>query len=1424
MSMAEGKVNFPTTATPSLTSQCLLPFCLYGSFSERKASQMNRRLFFRVTLILSGALLLGGLLLFGLRSPVPTTAAPAQTYRYVYNGDGVDTGPCTDKDHPCKTISYALGQAQTGDVIRVGSGTYIGTIHLTRSVTLEGGWRVYAIHGYHSWTRWRCDPSYTTLDGQGAGRVLEITGPITPVVDCFIITGGNADGLGGTPDGDDAGGGIYVREAAPLIVNNVITGNYGCRSCTSAYGRGGGLYLRDVPATAVISHNQILHNVADEGTWGIGGGILLEDSDAQVITNTIERNRAGHSAGYGGGVAVKGGSPLLQDNLFRGNVAGQSVQGLGGGLYVQTDDAITVENNRFRSNTALSGMGDSSLASRGGGFFYEGRSEAYIRDNLFTANIAAPSGPTGEGGALYLHPVSGMAIVERNRIEENYAGYNRSGDGGGLYLEGGAAQVLNNRLKGNIASWAGSEGTGGALYAENASLLLQGNVISANFGGGFTGSPATTYGAGGGVALSQTTAVLMENEFWNNGATNAANTGGAGGALYAYQSHLPLVSGNLFRGNYASTSVMASGGALYLQESDFVLDRNLILDNAAMGTTYGRGGGVRIALCSPFTLTNNVVARNRASEKGSGIAILASNGALAHNTIAQNYEGVGVGIEIEGGRVALTNTILVSHVLGLNVNDSSSMSANVTMVGTLWGAGAWSNATDHGGSGSLSIGGANLWQLPGFVAPAQWNYHLSADAPALDMGVDGPLDHDLDGDPRPVGSHPDLGADEMSCAARVNGTTYRTIQAAIEAAPTGGTVQVAEGTCYESLAITRSLTLEGGWRHDFSSRYADPAEHTTVDALGHGRVVSITNAGTVRLDGFTFTGGDATGLGGSGAYGYDMGGGIYGWMSHITLARDIITHNLGSASTIAWGGGAGFYGGSALITETVVAGNVAASASNGYGGGLYFRGCPAQIVSTTVRDNVASTGSDGRGGGIAFHFTNHATILHSLVEGNRAATDHTGYGGGIFAYYLTLQLEDSEVRLNAADERYSGGQGGGLYAAEHSAITARRTRMYRNHAIEGGALYLQDSRVDFEDGTMEENGSDAGGGFYLKRSEGEFGGTTFDHNDAIGWSIGVAEASHDLRIAGSTFTRHNSEGALLYLNQCERTVVEDNEFRDNAGSSSLLGITGSHRITVVDNRFIGNHVVVLFGQRSDELHLLGNLFQENDEAVNLHQSGFITLTGNTAISNSAEGAGACLYAQESHDLWIEGFYCVGNRADGKGGGIALHDITGTLRLVNNILARNDGIGGVDGLYLNNVEAHLLHNTLAEQKIGLQIEAGRAWLTNTIIVSHTTAGVEALSGTDVTLAATLWGSGAWANASDWTGSGSVAPGTGYWDAPQFLGERYHLGPHSPAIDRGLPTDVSVDIDGDPRPRGEAPDLGADEVNAPLFLPLVLRGYH
>ncbi len=59
-------------------------------------------------------------------------------------------------------------------------------------------------------------------------------------------------------------------------------------------------------------------------------------------------------------------------------------------------------------------------------------------------------------------------------------------------------------------------------------------------------------------------------------------------------------------------------------------------------------------------------------------------------------------------------------------------------------------------------------------------------------------------------------------------------------------------------------------------------------------------------------------------------------------------------------------------------------------------------------------------------------------------------------------------------------------------------------------------------------------------------------------------------------------------------------------------------------------------------------------------------------------------------------------------------------------------------------------------------------------------------------------------------------------PAGLSPSYHLYAYSNAIDRAVPVaQVTDDVDGDRRPLGRAPDVGADEARM-VLLPLVVRG--
>lgn len=712
----------------------------------------------RIHLLLTSGLVLCAILLLAIAGSGGPAAALGPCERHVVGVGGVDAGDCSDGAQPCKTVQYAINHAVTGDRICVadrsdlpGPTVYEEQLFVNDSIVLDGKWQATcaATHFECSLVPVDCNPENVVLDAKGLGRVISIAGFVKPVIDCFTITGGTADGLGGDPDGPDAGGGIYSRDAAPIITNNIITGNYGCDACPVNYGHGGGIYLLNAPATSEIQGNLVAGNVAANMTLGWGGGIMLRQSDTQVWSNKI-RDNLGGIVGDGGGMMVLGGSAVIAKNEISYNWAGTAVLCNGGGIFVRSDKPVTIEGNLLEYNQAIHNAGDPTLISRGGGIYYTGdpTGVATIRDNVVRHNIASPISPAGYGGGIYVSGLVPPSVVSGNHLEWNIAGHNDDGNGGGLYVDDSEVTISGNDIFDNSATWAGGHGEGGGLYINEGTVLVQSNVITRNHGAGFEGFPSTATGYGGGIAISNSLTLIEDNWIVGNHGTNADEFG-AGGGIYGFRGSLQIVD-NTIAENRATPGGPGFGGGLYLEEMSVTLEANTILDNVAAKAGRGRGGGVRITWSPAFTLTNNIVARNSASELASGAGIAAnSKGVMAHNTIAENWDGDGSGVHVSlNSDVILYSNIVVSHTVGITNADVAG--SNVDAKFTLF-------------EGNLNDYGAGVSSSDEVAGPAALlaDYHLGASSGAIDQApVLSWVTRDIDGDARPMGVAPDVGADE----------------------------------------------------------------------------------------------------------------------------------------------------------------------------------------------------------------------------------------------------------------------------------------------------------------------------------------------------------------------------------------------------------------------------------------------------------------------------------------------------------------------------------------------------------------------------------------------------------------------------------------------------------------------------------------
>jgi len=311
------------------------------------------------------------------------------------------------------------------------------------------------------------------------------------------------------------------------------------------------------------------------------------------------------------------------------------------------------------------------------------------------------------------------------------------GQGRAVYVTGTVSPTIEGlRITGGDASGLGGGywelDAGGGVYVITATAVLANNQVFSN-----------TAMDGGGVYLGNSDGRLSNNDIYSN------TTNSACGGVCLYH------SGATLDGNIIYSNAAYDGGGVCLQESgNAILNGNIIRDNSATVGASGYGGGLYINY-SDAEMVNNVVIGNRANTAGSGIYVYESAPSLWHTTIHDNTGGNGSGISaFSVSNVVLTNTILTSQTVGLSVDAQT----DATLNGVLW----YNNGTNTSGAVTNFTVNNPLTGTPAFAADG---YHLTAGSSAIDQGVNSGVEDDIDGDPRPQGEAPDLGADEVEAGA-----------------------------------------------------------------------------------------------------------------------------------------------------------------------------------------------------------------------------------------------------------------------------------------------------------------------------------------------------------------------------------------------------------------------------------------------------------------------------------------------------------------------------------------------------------------------------------------------------------------------------------------------------------------------------------
>ena len=1214
-----------------------------------------KKLHISLALTLGLLALVGMLTLLGTWGSGPALAqAGTGTIRVATTGN--DAPGCGGTGNPCRTVQYAVDQAADDEEIWVATGVYTGVqaragitqvVYISKSLTVRGGYTT---------TNWTSNPiSYpTTLDAEGLGRVVVITGPVTVTLEGLRITGGDATDLAGGPYSTDAGGGVYAHAATVTISDTAVYSN----DINAQYARGAGVYIGGGHATLIsntINHNTILPR-------GYGGGVALVNAHATLIGNTFTDNdpRGSSTSGNaGGGVYASGGTALLSGNVISGNFGSA-----GAGVALQDGGIFTLTNNTIRGNDDDGVYVDKSWATLTGNTIrdndrhgveinheqYDGIVHtAWLEDNDVLANQS-----TGVEGNSWVDQVTlignrvsgnqdrgvdlkGNGLLSHNVITGNQTAY----DGGGIKAQG-RFTFTHNVIMDNQA---GRDG-GGICYRNstpqpNPQTLFLNNVIADNTCG------ATWHGCGIYIHSdenSRSAIRLLHNTIARNSGPEGVYLTSAG-VNYEYLTvmftNTILVSHTTGIATGFATDrpdVRMEGTLWYGNGTDVAGDVTIGTVNLYQNPAFAADGyhltagspavdqGVNVTVWTDF--------EDDARPADYGFDLGADEVA---GTALQMLKRAGSSVLEHGQTVTYTMSVTVAGGTATNLLITDTLPAQ-QQVGTLQvSSGTCTLIPGWGGGGACDVGTVPSGTTVLLTMTAQMT-----STPPLPADMPVPMTNTLTARSSEAGYEIYAPLRFQYCRANLNGTIYTGVQDAVDAANDGDLVKVAgycqgmNGRGSELAYVTRTLTLRGGYTiGDWNT--SDPAVNpTTLDGQRQGRVLYINGAGiTVTVEGFHIINGNAFGLGAQGGSGVDSGGGLFADQSAVVLRNNVVQHNYAR------------YDPNALVPG-----------EDGYGGGICLaHPGQADLISNTITYNVSQHG----GGLYAYNSTGPVTLRGNLISSNTVGCGNGctgGYGGGVCLYDAPATFDSNTIQSNRA--HYGGG---GVYAGyNHNDPVIFISNTIQNNSVGGstsdggGVLFSRSDALLSANDILSNTAADDGGGVAATY------GCDIEFNDNL--------------IAGN---QADGNGGGLYTWYDGSTVLNNNIIRDNVAS----GWEGWGGGAYLDN----------------DATLDGNLIYSN------------VATG----TNNSGGGG--LYLGRSEDFVLRNNVVSDNYTDREGGGLYLY-CQSTFDLLHNTIARNASGNGsavyVDDQYGAST-AYFTNTIIYSQTIG--VVNGRNG-TNVISLTHT----------------------------------------------------------------------------------------------------------
>jgi hypothetical protein len=330
---------------------------------------------------------------------------------------------------------------------------------------------------------------------------------------------------------------------------------------------------------------------------------------------------------------------------------------------------------------------------------------------------------------------------------------------GGIFVKRAGIQLLNSKLENNHAG--DNSGTGGGLFLWRALTSHIENTL-------FQGNTADD---GGGLLVDrQFTPLTIQGCTFQD---NTADDRGGGINLAANIENLITISDTQFLTN---TAVDGKGGGLFgrLVSTGLILQMDRVVFQG--NQTSGRGKAMMIESAGseiPKARLTNLLFTHNADTTGSPAddeAVLA---------IGPGY----IGIDVELAHLTAADNLVPTFLHAATHTDPDDL-ITVTLTNTLISGFANGYGAMENGSGQLILqhtktlfhnvdnqevilgGTPTLTAIDPIVGNPllDFSYHLQAGSDAIDAGVEAGVHYDIDGDSRPIGKAPDIGADETILA------------------------------------------------------------------------------------------------------------------------------------------------------------------------------------------------------------------------------------------------------------------------------------------------------------------------------------------------------------------------------------------------------------------------------------------------------------------------------------------------------------------------------------------------------------------------------------------------------------------------------------------------------------------------------------